>query len=115
MSVEQRMVDLIEVDWGVLDPDFDPIAFQRWRRRAFASLTAMFGPDHVYTKHFEKLVRQGEKMDILAAGGILSAAQDQMACNRLEPAKANGNLKSVSPFTEKTRGAIRRLGQKEFL
>jgi hypothetical protein len=38
-----------------------------------------------------------------------------MACNRLEPAKANANLRSVSPFTEKTRGAIRRLGQKEFL
>ena len=40
MSVEQRMVDLIEADWGALDPDFDPIAFQVWRRSAFASLTA---------------------------------------------------------------------------
>ena len=67
MSVEQRMVDLIEADWSVLDPDFDPIAFQLWRRRAFASLTALFGPDHVYTRHFENFVRQGRKTDLLAA------------------------------------------------
>ena len=115
MSIERRIDDLIKAGWGVVDSDFDPVAFQRWRRSAFDCLSAMFGPDHVYTKHFEKLVRQGGKTDLLAAGGILSAAQEQMACNRLEPAKANGNLKSVSPFTEKTRGAIRRLGQKEFL
>ena len=92
MSVEQRMVDLIEADCGVLDPDFDPIAFHLWRRSAFDCLTAMFGPDHVYTKHFEKLVRQGGKTDLLAAGGILSAAKEQEFCNRLGPVKANGNV-----------------------
>jgi len=93
----------------VLDSDFDPVAFQRWRRRAFDCLTALVGPDHVYTRHFENFVRQSGKRDLLVAGGILSAAKEQMpATNRLEPAKANGNLKSVSPFTEKTRGAIRR-------
>ncbi len=77
MSVEQRMVDLIEADWSVLDPDFDPIAFPLWRRRAFASLTAMFGPDHVCTRHFENFARQGGKTDLLAAGGILIAAKEQ--------------------------------------
>jgi hypothetical protein len=27
MSVEERINDLIEAGWGVLDSDFDPVAF----------------------------------------------------------------------------------------
>ena len=98
MSVEQRIDDLIEAGWGVLDSDFDPVAFQHWRRRAFDCLTAMVGPDHVYTRHFANFVRQGGKTDLLAAGGILSAAQEQMARNdRLGPAKGDGKVTSVPP------------------
>ena len=81
----------------MVNSDFDPIAFHHWRRSAFDCLTAMFGPDHVYTKHFEKLVRQGGKTDLLAAGGILSAAQEQIASNRLEQVKANGNVNALYP------------------
>src|SRR5271157_5009490 len=77
MSVEQRIDHLTKAGWGVLDSDFDPMAFHRWRRSAFDCLTAMFGPDHVYTRHFEKLVRQGGKTELLAAGGILIAAKEQ--------------------------------------
>ena len=57
MSVEQRMVDLIEADWSVLDPDFDPIAFPLWRRRAFASLTAGGGmpPGGMYSREKEEI------------------------------------------------------------
>lgn len=90
MSVEQRIDDLIEAGWGVLDSDFDPVAFERWRRRAFDCLTAVVGPDHIYTRHFENFVRQGGKKDLLAAGGILSAAKEQESCDRLGPVKANG-------------------------
>ena len=67
MSIERRIDDLIEAGWGVVASDFDPIAFHHWRRSAFDCLTAMFGPDHVYTKHFAKLVRQGVETDLLAA------------------------------------------------
>jgi hypothetical protein len=84
MAIDGRIDDLIEAGWCVVESDFDPVAFQQWRRRAFDCLTAMFGPDHVYTRHFENLVRQGRKTDILAAGGILSAAKEQMACNWAE-------------------------------
>ena len=77
MSVEQRIDDLIKVGWGVLESDFDPDAFQHWKRSAFDCLNAMFGPDHVYTRHFENFVRQGGKTDLLAAGGILIAAKEQ--------------------------------------
>jgi hypothetical protein len=82
MSVEQRIDDLIEAGWGVLDCDFDPVAFLRWRRRAFDCLTAMVGPDHVYTRHFENFVRQGGRTDLLAAGGLLSAAKEQASCKQ---------------------------------
>lgn len=95
MAVEQRIDDLIEAGWGVLDSDFDPVAFLRWRRRAFDCLTAMVGPDHVYTRHFENLVQEEGKADLLLASGILSAAKEQASWNRLEPAKANGNVRSV--------------------
>ena len=69
MSVERRIDDLIEAGWGVLDSDFDPIVFHHWRRSAFDCITATFGPDHVYTRHFEKLVRQSGKKDLLIALG----------------------------------------------
>lgn len=96
MSVEQRIDDLIEAGWGVLDSDFDPVAFHRWRRRAFDCLTAMLGSDHVYTRHFENFVRLGGKTDLLAAGGILSAAKEQAPCNRLAPV--------YGPYLTKPRG-----------
>lgn len=81
MAIEEPIDDLIEAGWGVLDSDFDPVAFQRWRRRAFDCLRAMVGPDHVYTRHFERFVRQEGEADLLIASGILSAAQEQMAGN----------------------------------
>ena len=88
MSVEQRIDDLIKAGWGVVESDFDPIAFHHWRRSAFDCLTAMFGPDHVYTRHFENFVRQGGKTDLLAAGGILIAAKEQAVLQQPGPGKS---------------------------
>ena len=89
-SFEQRLDDLIKAAWGVIDSDFDSIALQQWRLRAFDCLTAMVGPDHVYTRHFEKFARQGGKTDFLAAGGILVAAKEQASGNSPGSVKANG-------------------------
>ena len=102
MYVEERIDDLIEAGWGVLDSDFDPIAFHHWRRRAFDCLTAVVGPDHVYTRHFAHFVRQGGKTDLLAAAGILSAAQQRIAGNGLESVRDTGSLRSISALKEKT-------------
>jgi len=82
MSIDGRVDELIEAGWWVLESNFDPVAFQHWRRRAFDCLTAMVGPDHVYTRHFENFVRQGGETDLLAACGILSAVKEQASCNR---------------------------------
>ena len=78
MKVEQRIDELIKAGWGVLESDFDPNAFQNWRVKAFECLRAMFGPDHVYTKYFQHFVEQGDRTNVLAAGGVLVAAKEQM-------------------------------------
>jgi hypothetical protein len=97
MSIERRIDDLIEAGWGVLHSNFDPIAFHHWRRSAFDCLTAMFGPDHVYTKHFEKLVRQGGKTDLLAAGGILIAAKEQAVLQQSGTGQSQWQRERLSP------------------
>ena len=86
MAIEARIDDLIKAGWNVIDSDFDLVAFLRWRRSAFDCLTDMLGPDHVYTRHFESLVRQGRKIDRLAGVDVLTAAEQQTARNRPGPA-----------------------------
>ncbi len=90
MSVEQRIDDLIKAGWGVLESDFDPDAFQNWRQKAFECLNAMFGPQHIYTKYFEHFVQQGGRKNVLAAGGVLVAAKQQIACNEFGSSKPTG-------------------------
>ena len=105
MTIDGRIDDLIEAGWGVLDSDFDPVAFQRWRRKAFDCLTAVVGPDHVYTRHFANSVQQDGKTDLLAAAGILSAAQQVFAGSGRSAARGAGSMQSTSTLTEKTGGA----------
>lgn len=81
MSIDSRIDDLIEAGWGVLDSDFDPVAFHQWRLGAFDCLTTVVGPDHVYMRYFERLVRQEGEADLLIASGILGAAKEQMTGN----------------------------------
>ncbi len=78
MKIEHRLDELIKAAWGVVDSDFDPIAFQYWRLKAFECLTAMFGPDHVYTKYFQQFAQQSDVTNALAAGGILVAAKEHL-------------------------------------
>lgn len=81
MSIDWRIDELIEAGWGVLDSDFDPVVFHHWRLRAFDCINSLLGPNHVYTRQFENLVRQGGKRDLLVAGGLLSATKEQTAGN----------------------------------
>jgi hypothetical protein len=108
MSIEQRIDDLIKAGWRVLEPDFDPIAFQLWRRSAFDCLNAMFGPDHVYTRHFENFVRQGGKTDLLAAGGILIAAKEQAILQQPVTGQSQWRRERSIPLTENIGGSINR-------
>jgi hypothetical protein len=56
MNMEYRIDELIKAGWSVVDSDFAPEAFKHWRLEAFECLTAMFGPDSIYTKYFEQFV-----------------------------------------------------------
>ena len=77
MKIEQRIDDLIKAGWEVVDSDFDAVAFQHWRVKAFECLNAMFGSDHVYTKYFQNFVQQDRRANALAAEGLLTAAKQQ--------------------------------------
>ncbi len=88
MKLEERIDQLIKAGWEVIESDFDPRAFQQWRLKAFECLAVMFGPDHVYTKYFEHFVQQGDRANVLAAGGVLVAAKEQMMGKELQPSKS---------------------------
>ena len=79
MLAEKRIDDLIEAGWHVLESDFDPRAFQVWRDRAFDCLTTLLGSKHEYTLRFANYVRQAERIDTLAGGGILNAAKQEIS------------------------------------
>ena len=95
-----RIDDLIESAWGVIYADFDRTALDQWRRRAFDCLSDMLGPDHVYTQHFENLVRQGKKTEPLVAGGILTAPEKGIAGTGIGAGRARSSLTSA-PMAEK--------------
>ena len=99
MKTEHELDELIKAAWRVIESDFDPVEFQHWRLKAFECLTSMFGSDHVYTKHFEHFVRQGNRANALAAGGLLAAAKQQWAGKKPEPYKPLNAVGPVSPLT----------------
>lgn len=88
MTVEERIDELIKAGWEVVDSDCDSRAFQHWRLKAFECLAAMFGPDHVYTKYFEHFAEQGDRTNVLAAGGVLVAAKQHIVGKELGPSKS---------------------------
>jgi hypothetical protein len=96
MGIEHRIDELIKAGWGVVDSDFDPAAFQHWRLKAFECLIDMFGPDHVYTKYFEQFVKQGDGTNVLAAGGVLVAAKEQMKAASPKPLSDLGSVSRLS-------------------
>jgi len=76
-----------------VDSAFDPVAFHHWRLKAFDYLTAMLGPDHFYTKYFERFVKESDRSNILAAVGVLVATNEQMKgieCGPSEPLSEPG-------------------------
>ena len=66
-------------------------------RRAFDSLTAMVGPDHMYTKPVENLFRNREKTKafLTAVGGAPGVGRDQIRRNRPIQLRADENFMPV--------------------
>ena len=108
MEIEYQIDELVKAGWRVVESDFDPLAFQNWRLQAFKCLNAMFGSDHFYTKYFEQFVQQGDRVNVLAAGGVLATAKQQWVGKEFEPCEPLNAIESVSPRTGTAGGSLRR-------
>ncbi len=85
----ERLIDnLIEAGWHVLDTDFDETALRNWRELALTCLTDLLGSDHIYVRQFTEWVREREKVNLMAAGGVLVAAKEM--ASRMKSADASG-------------------------
>lgn len=73
MIVIKKIDDLIEAGWHVLESDFDPGAFKKWKKEAFECVTALVGPDHPYAQYFSQFVLEPKRRNLLAGEGILVA------------------------------------------
>ena len=97
MTVEQRIDNLIEAGWNVLDSDFDRSAFADWRRQALDCVAALLGPSHTYTRYFRDFVDEAETTSLLTGEGILVAAREQIVTTGFElaPKEVSGLAKIV--------------------
>jgi hypothetical protein len=97
MTVEERIDNLIEAGWYVLDSDFDRTAFADWRKQALNCVTALLGPSHTYTCYFRDFVDEAETKSLLTGEGILVAAKEQIVTTGFElaPNKISGPAKIV--------------------
>jgi hypothetical protein len=95
-----RIEDLIESAWGFIYADFDGTALHQWRRGALDCPSDMLRPGHVYTRHFENLVRQGKKTEPLVSGGMLTASEKRIAGTGIGAGRAHGSFTSA-PMAEK--------------
>jgi hypothetical protein len=78
MTVEQRIDDLIEAGWHVLESNFDATAFASWRKKALDCVTTLLGPSNAYTCYFRDFVEEADTESLLFGEGIVDAAEGQM-------------------------------------
>ena len=74
----KKLDDLIETAWQVVNTDFDAGAIYQWKKQAFDFLSENLGPDHYYTQYFKNCVDELEQENLLAGGGILTAAKEEI-------------------------------------
>jgi len=72
---------LIESAWSIVNGDPDTKGFLPWREKCVDCLSLLMGSDHYYTEYFQNLVQHADHLSVLAAGGILNAAKEEIAKN----------------------------------
>jgi hypothetical protein len=78
MQGEKDFDSLIDAAWSQLLNGFDAAQFLHWQADAMNYLTGLYGSDHHYTKSFRAQTRSADEVSLLVAGGILSAAREQL-------------------------------------
>ena len=79
MFATKAIDELIDAGWQVLESDFDPMAFMKWRRSAFDCVVVLLGPDHPYAQFFQQFVNEDNRGSLLTGAGILTATKEQLA------------------------------------
>jgi len=77
MSVH-RIDDLIDVAHNAMDDDLDVQKIYEWKEEAVEYLTEHLGPEHYYTQSFTTYMEEIEHKNLLTAGGVLSAAREEI-------------------------------------
>lgn len=85
MRFEKRIDELIDGARRAVETDFDSVSFQDWRSKASGCLADLLGPDHTYTQYFNDYVQYPQRRHILAGGGILEAAKQQLSAGLCRP------------------------------
>jgi hypothetical protein len=81
MITGECLDNLIESAWRIIDGDPETKVFQPWREKCVDCLSRLMGSDHYYTKCFQDLVQHADYLSVLAAGGILNAAKEEIRRN----------------------------------
>jgi hypothetical protein len=79
MIYQRQFDDLIKTAGEVIESDFDPTEFVKWRKQAVLCLTDLLGAEHFYTLSFRDYVQQAEARSVLAGKGLLFAAREHTA------------------------------------
>jgi hypothetical protein len=88
MSSIERIDRLIEAGFKIVETDFDAAAVQDWREKALDYLSAELGPEHPYTRRFQRYVGP-ERRAVLAGGGVLVAARETSLPNLVAAGRAS--------------------------
>ena len=86
MPAIKAIDELIDAGWQVVESDFDPVAFMKWRRRAFDCVVVLLGPDHPYAQFFQEFVNKDNIGSLLTGAGILTATKERLAAQNTRPA-----------------------------
>jgi len=97
--------DLIKAAWAVIESDFDPTEFVKWRKQAVLWLTDLLGSDHPYTPSFQEYVQQAEALSVRAGEGLLIAVREQTATEESNLTKASDREQGLH-FHESQRLAV---------
>lgn len=75
----RRIDDLIEIALNAAEQDLDRREIGKWKMEALAYLTEHLGHGHHYTQWFADHVREADRQNLLAGGGLLAAAKEEIS------------------------------------
>jgi hypothetical protein len=69
---------LIEGAWRIMGSCRENYVFEPWKENCLKCLTLLMGADHHYTHCFKSYVQHPDPLSLLAAGGLLEAAREEL-------------------------------------